>query len=317
MSELLISGYNENDRWKILQGGYMTYTKIKEKESKGIRPFYRPNSFNREARIANKNSKKNNWFKSKSLNSNTQYTSVMFIDATPGDELLKLCKNIENNHRISDTDRIKFVSKTGIKLGSVVQKRDPFKENCSDEKCVPSKNGKDNNKVVNCKKSNIVYQAECLTCKSKGIKQIYYGETSRNLHIRSKEHYKDDDNKNKKSWMRKHKERYHKNNSNDCEFAWSVIKCFEKPMLRQLTEAVHIKTSKNDEIMNLKNEYCSNNIQGLELKKLTCRDCGSSHDSRDELQEHFQTIHERKKCTRCDYQSIGSTDLKAHMTLVH
>jgi len=106
---------------------------------------------------------------------------------TPGDELLKLCKSIENKHRISDTDRIKFVSKTGIKLGSIVQNRDPFKENCSDVKCVPSKNGKDNNKVVNCKKSNIVYQAECLTCKSKGIKQIYYGETSRNLHIRSKE----------------------------------------------------------------------------------------------------------------------------------
>ena len=52
----------------------------------------------------------------------------MSVDATPGDELLKLCRNIESQHQISDVDRIKFVSKTGTKLGNIVQRRDPFQK---------------------------------------------------------------------------------------------------------------------------------------------------------------------------------------------
>ena len=46
-------------------------------------------------------------------------------------------------------------------------------------------------------------------------------------------------------------------------FAWSVIKCFEKPMLRQLTEAVIINSANDNEITNLNTEYCSNNINGI------------------------------------------------------
>ena len=37
-----------------------------------------------------------------------------------------------------------------------------------------------------------LYIAKCPTCEAHRIKQIYYGDTSRNLHARSKEHIKDD-----------------------------------------------------------------------------------------------------------------------------
>ena len=131
MYELYISGYNERDRFEILKGGYTTYEKLKEKESKGLRPFYRPRSFEKDSRQVNKINKKNNRFKNKSK-SDIQYSSVMFVESTPNDELLKLCKNIESKYKISDKDRIKFVSKTGTKLGKIVQKRNPFEENCSD-----------------------------------------------------------------------------------------------------------------------------------------------------------------------------------------
>ena len=83
----------------------------------------------------------------------------MFIDATPGDELLKLCKKIENENKINDKNRIKFVSKTGLKLSNLVQRRDPFQENCNDKNCIPSQNGKSSNKIIKCKKNNIVYKA--------------------------------------------------------------------------------------------------------------------------------------------------------------
>ena len=131
MYELFISGYNERDRFQILMGGYNTFKKLKETESNGLRPFYRPSSFEKSSRQVNKIYKKSNWFKNKSK-SGIQYSSVMFVETTPNDKLLKLCKNIESKFKISDKERIKFVSKTGTKLGNIVQKRNPFEENCSD-----------------------------------------------------------------------------------------------------------------------------------------------------------------------------------------
>ena len=135
--------------------------------------------------------------------------------------------------------------------------------------------------------------------------------------MRSKEHYRDNNNENKKSWMRKHISKYHKENPNDCEFAWSVINNFEKPMLRQLTEAVIINSANDNEIMNLKTEYCSNNIQGIELRKLTCRSCGRKVEGREELREHIRAVHERNKCRDCEYVSFGSRDLEDHRELMH
>ena len=41
MVDLKISGYDEKDRFEVLKGGVNTYQKLKRKESKGIRPFYR------------------------------------------------------------------------------------------------------------------------------------------------------------------------------------------------------------------------------------------------------------------------------------
>ena len=116
--------------------------------------------------------------------------------------------------------------------------------------------------------------------------------------------------------MRKHINKYHKENPAKCEFAWGVVNNFEKPMLRQLTEAVHIN-SNNDEIMNLKSEYCANNIQSIELTKLTCRSCGRKADSREDFRNHFRTVHERVKCGQCSYVSFGSRDLEDHKKLMH
>ena len=51
----------------------------------------------------------------------------MFMDATPDHKLLKILKRIEDKFKVSETDRIKLVSKTGTKLSNIVQQRDPFK----------------------------------------------------------------------------------------------------------------------------------------------------------------------------------------------
>ena len=81
---------------------------------------------------------------------------------------------------------------------------------------------------------------------------MYYGETSRNLHARSIEHYRNYEN-TKNSWMCKHIENDHKDENSQCEFVWNVVSSFKKPMLRQLTEAVHINNTDERNILNLKN----------------------------------------------------------------
>merc|ERR1711954_615687 len=134
MFELYNSGYNEKERFNVLMGGYKTYLNFKLKEQRGIRPFYRKNEYNKNERIQQKQYKKNNWYKS-----GGNYTSVMFIDATPDDKLLKTLQSIEDKFKISEKDRIKFVSKAGIKLKSLLQRKDPFNSQCNNVNCKPCK----------------------------------------------------------------------------------------------------------------------------------------------------------------------------------
>ena len=54
MVDLQLSGYNEKEREDILLGGFNTYSNLKAKEIKGIRPFYRSRE---EQNSENKNEK--------------------------------------------------------------------------------------------------------------------------------------------------------------------------------------------------------------------------------------------------------------------
>ena len=109
MKDLQLSGYNEKEREKILDGGLKTFQNLKEKEQLGLRPFYRPSGFNKKLRKIQKHNKKTTWFKSKDCED--KFKSVMYVDATPGDKLLKMIKETEDKFRISDSIRLIIVSK--------------------------------------------------------------------------------------------------------------------------------------------------------------------------------------------------------------
>ena len=249
MLEMYLSGYSENERFKILMAGWKTYQNLKDKENKGLRPFYRKNSFRKKERFQEKISKKNNWFKQ---SNDQKYSSVIFVEATPGDKLLKSLKHIEEENKISDKDRIKFVSRSGTKLINLLQKKDPFNSQCDKIDCKPCED-KSKNEPSHCKTQNVTYSAQCKVCEKDGKTRIYYGETCRNLHVRSKEHYKDFTNNSKHSWMLKHIQSEHRNiKSNECDFKWQVMSKFRKPMQRQISEAINIENSNASELLNLK-----------------------------------------------------------------
>ena len=58
MSELMFCGYSEYDRYQILKSGYQRYQKLRLKEDKGERPFFRSRTFNANDRIEEKEKKK-------------------------------------------------------------------------------------------------------------------------------------------------------------------------------------------------------------------------------------------------------------------
>ena len=165
--------------------------------------------------------------------------AVMFAEATPEDKLLKMLKETEHKHRISDKHRIKFVTKSGIKLKHLLERKDPFMSECGDNECNPCVNSKSKSgKTLNCKKNRVCYEARCRNCEKEGKLRVYHGETARNIHTRSKEHYQAYKNKSDKSFMNKHVVKEHGGNGDEVVFDWKLNGKFRKPLSRQVAEAV-------------------------------------------------------------------------------
>ena len=244
----------------------------------------------------------------------------MFVDPTPGDKLLKMLRHTESMHMISSDMRIKFVSKCGTKLIQKFQKRDPFQEACKTDNCRPCDPLEQGSKVFsNCRSNNISYEAQCLKCKSEGKTKVYIGETSRNLYMRSCEHYNDLKNKNERSFMLKHIQKEHVNKQHEVKFKWRVLQRFKKPLQRQLFEAQQIKMKARNVILNSKNEFNQNNTNGLNIqnRNYQCNKCSAKFDKFQSLSEHKESFHNRIKCTKCDYTTFSSVDLKYHMRYKH
>ena len=90
---------------------------------------------------------------------------------------------------IDESHWINFVSKVGTKLIHMFNRKDPFKVNCGSIECNPCFTSNRNPpELSNCKVNNVYYSAICNICEHEGKTRVYFGETSRNIHTRSREH---------------------------------------------------------------------------------------------------------------------------------
>ena len=245
------------------------------------------------------NDKVKNWFK-KGKNGE-KFRTVMFVDATPDDKLLKMLKYTEEKHMINEDFRIKFVSKAGRKLKDLFQCKSMSNKTCegnNDKPCVNS-NGKGIQSHL-CKQNRVSYYAKCLSCKDEGRKRVYYGETARNLHARSIEHYNALQNKSKSSFLYKHINKEHRNNPQNVEFDWGVCGKFSKPLYRQLQEAICINNESTDDSLYTKTEYAHLNVNRVKLNscenKHQCNKRGRFLKSEGELTKHKNDIQTQFQC---------------------
>ena len=215
--------------------------------------MYRNRNFEKSERRNEKRKKKNNWFKKKGNVVRDGFSSVFFVPATPGSELLRMLKKTEEKHSISPTSRIKFVETSGRKYIDQLQLKDPFTENCSwDENCFVCQNSTEQ---TNCKVSNVGYSVICKTCKDKGLLRSYEGETCRNAHIRGKEHLKALQRQSEKSALYKHIKNEHANEENSVKFQMKITGRFQTAMSRQIDEGIRIQGKNPETLLNSKNEF--------------------------------------------------------------
>lgn len=241
------SGYGKGFRHQVVKSALSAYETLLEKAHNGERPLYRPREWKREERDREKRTKAQRWY-------NKDYDSVLFIPATPNGELKKEVQQEISRSRV----KIKVIERNGTPLTSLLQKSDPTKtKGCQREDCfVCTSGGKGD-----CTKNNIVYEIKCDDCGSKCV-----GESARNAYTRGKEHEKLLHEKEKSSPLWTHC--MEKHGGNIQRFKMSVKKSFyNDAMLRQITEAVHIRKTPGDKCMNGKDEWSTTCIPHARIQR--------------------------------------------------
>ena len=172
-------------------------------------------------------------------------------------------------------------------------------------------------KTDKCRQNRVNYFAKCKTCELEGKERVYFGETARNLHVRSLEHYNGLKNECRNNFMYKHIVNEHKGEKHVVEFEWGINAKFVKPLERQLSEAISIENTCMKESLNSKMEYFHQNVRKIGLNDHQCNSCGRKFDSLTELEQHKNHVHTRFRCKSCDYTSYGERDLSEHNKIHH
>ena len=121
--------------------------------------------------------------------------SVLFVDNTAGGELARRLQDAEVEMGKSTGYRIKIAESAGTPMGMLLPSSTPWgPADCEKQECVPCSQAED--KRIDCRKRNILYENRCVLCNPEGQKDgkflkdgkgIYVGESSRSLYERARE----------------------------------------------------------------------------------------------------------------------------------
>ena len=147
---------------------------------------------------------------------------------------------------------------------------------------------------------------------------MYVGESSRSIYERSKEHVagrviQDEDNHQIKHWLSSHEDLLA-----PPEFKFTIIKTFQDPLTRQLSEAVRIER-RGEEILNSKSEFSRCRVPRLrvdmegwkEKKKTLEQEAGitSSRTSSQLVEPSIQEVEEKRLQEEAEL-SLSERDIK-------
>ena len=178
---------------------------------------------------------------------------MFFVPSTPGSKLLKMLRKAEETNKIGEYSRIKFIETSGRKFIDQLKINDQFGQNCNpSENCIVCAGVE---KPSNCKVANVGYTLFCKLCKDRGVQKSYKGETCRSGYLRGIEHQRQFKNKSDGSVMYKHTVKDHPDEEEKVRFGMKIVGKFQKPMNRQIDEALRIKRMNPSCLLNSKSEF--------------------------------------------------------------
>ena len=173
------------------------------------------------------------------------FSSVLFVPFTPGSELAKRIRYLEEaNHQGRDS-RIKVVELGGKTLVNTLSNNYPWKPDaCNDGECFPCSTNT-RGRFVSCRKPGMAYRIFCTICPS----SVYEGETSLCLYERGKKHLSEYSSSLQSNCMVIHNKKFHPE-STCLNFRMEGLRQIHRPIDRQIDEAIRIKNSTATVVMN-------------------------------------------------------------------
>ena len=321
VSKLKLSGYRDDQVREIVKAGLKGYERKLGKAKNMGTSVHREAKSTVGLRFKKKLSAKTNWFKSKNKKVETTRTvrekvgnkkfsgkngddkrdggkkedkapiAVLFVPKTPGGELAKRLKTVENDLEKMTGERVKIVERAGIMIKRILHKSNPWAGgNCGREGCLVcrfEKGGGD------CKKRNVTYRTECLKCNESGKTQQYFGESARTGFERGLEHERDFHNMKEDSHMAKHWLDVHQGEEQP-DFSMKIIRSHSSAFVRQIHEAVLIEMNMGT-VLNSKGEYNRCQLPRLGVK-MGVRDVAEKEEMEEMTEKDiFTAVVESKK----------------------
>ena len=240
-----LAGYKEGFRAKVISEGIVGYVKKVSVAFNNKTPLNRP----KNVIEANKRKKKD-WLRS---STSSQCQSVLFVPATPGSVLARSIRQCEERNVQGRHVRIKVVERSGKSVKNTLAPNYPWKpQRCDDSNCFPCSSG--TMTKISCRKPGVAYKIKCTICSDSGIDSVYEGESGKCLFERGKKHLSEFQAGLSTNAMVIHN-RIHHNCAPSLNFEMVAVKTFTSPLERQLDEALRIKNSEADVLMNSGSEW--------------------------------------------------------------
>ena len=240
-----LAGYNEGFRARVLSEGITGYVKKVLLSVKNNTPLNRPRQM-----IAADKKKKRSWLHSPNLG---DVQSVLFVPATPDSILAKMIRDCEERNSQGRSVKIKIVERSGRSVKNHLAPNYPWAPHtCSDKDCFPCSTS--TSIKISCRKPGVGYKISCTICSSIGVSSVYEGESGKCLYERGKKHLSEFHSGLSSNAMVIHNRKHH-DGSPVLNFRMEAIKTFISPLERQLNEALRIKYSDADILMNSGSEW--------------------------------------------------------------
>ena len=281
------SGHKPSYIKNVVIAGIEKYTRkykrsILPSSHKEFKPLHLGTNFNTLGRWKDKMLESNNWYKDKNAEKSVkggkkmkifpeagkeriETTTVVFVPPTRGGKLAEMLKEKEDDLAHITKFRVRYQEAGGTKLGLMFSTDLGAGDACGRQDCQPCLSRSEGR--PNCKSQSILYESKCTRCNPSKKKTsssqelprkgIYFGESSRSLYERSREHLKDAADFDSGSHIVKHWMNEHPDMEECPVFSFSILSRFRDCLSRQVAEAITINYTR-DQLLNSKNEYMAN-----------------------------------------------------------